>query len=96
MLDGAARADEIAHTRRIAADLEVRCVVIITRCSDAVLHRTRIEGRARNIPGWPELDWEHVTSFLERWDVPVEADLYLDAIASMKRNSALLRAKIAS
>ena len=32
----------------------------MTSCRDAELHRARVEGRQRQIPGWYELDWDHV------------------------------------
>jgi prolyl oligopeptidase len=29
-------------------------------CSDTAVHRARIEGRVRGIPGWQEVGWDHV------------------------------------
>jgi hypothetical protein len=29
-------------------------------CSDEAIHRARIEGRIRGIPGWHEVGWDHV------------------------------------
>jgi predicted kinase len=40
-------------------------------CSDEELHRSRIEGRVRGIPGWYELTWDDVErsrSRFEPWD----------------------------
>jgi hypothetical protein len=35
--------------------LVIECV-----CSDQAVHRSRIEGRVRGIPGWHEVGWDHV------------------------------------
>ncbi|MFC6090954.1 AAA family ATPase [Saccharothrix lopnurensis] len=47
----------------------VECV-----CSDEEVHRGRVEGRARGIPGWHEtVSWEHVLrvkALWESWDEP--------------------------
>lgn len=47
----------------------VECV-----CSDEALHRARVEGRSRGIPGrHPTVSWEHVRrmgSLWESWDEP--------------------------
>jgi hypothetical protein len=34
--------------------------VIECFCEDEEVHRARVEGRTRDIPGWYELKWEHV------------------------------------
>lgn len=34
--------------------------VIECVCSDEREHRRRVQGRRRNIPGWHEVDWDHV------------------------------------
>ena len=86
VLDGAARAPEIDATRQLAADEGVVGRVVVTRCRDTDLHRSRVEGRSRNIPGWHELDWDHVAGFLGRWHEPAGADLYLDATDPLADN----------
>ena len=48
-----------------AAFRAVECV-----CADEALHRARLEGRQRGIPGWYELDWaevERVRATYEPW-----------------------------
>jgi len=37
-----------------------RIFFITCVCSDDAVHRSRVEGRVRGIPGWHEIDWEHV------------------------------------
>src|SRR4051812_43361060 len=60
VLDGVARDAEVARFRAIAAEYAARSIVVWTTCSDRDVHRSRIEGRVRGIPGWHELDWPHV------------------------------------
>ncbi|MGA3147296.1 MAG: AAA family ATPase [Acidimicrobiales bacterium] len=79
VLDGVARAPEVAMCREAARSESGRMVVIATRCSNRALHRSRIEGRQRAIPDWYELDWEHVEQTLAHWEPPDGADLCLDA-----------------
>jgi len=86
VLDGVARDVEVAGTREIAFASDARAVVVLTSCSDVVLHRRRIEGRTRSIPGWHELDWDHVDGFLGRWQPPATGDLELDAVAPFEDN----------
>jgi predicted kinase len=95
VLDGAARVADIDAVRRLATDEGVTCWVVITRCRDTTRHRRLIEARSRNIPGWHELDWDHVAGFLARWDEPAGADLYLDATDPLPSNVARLAALLA-
>lgn len=86
VLDGVARDDEVADTRNLAAEHGARCVVVLTSCADVNLHRLRMEGRRRGIPGWPELDWDHVAAFRERWVPPADIDLMIDAADDLDFN----------
>ena len=90
VLDGTARTPEIDATRRLADELGACCLVIATHCSDPAVHRARIEGRSRRIPGWYELDWPHVADFLAAWQHPDRVDLDLDAIDPLAGNLARL------
>jgi predicted kinase len=89
VLDGVARAPEVDGTRRTAADAGARCLVGVTSCRDATVHRRRVEGRVRGIPGWHELDWDHVSELLARW-APPRGDLCLDAMDPLSANIAAL------
>jgi predicted kinase len=93
VLDGAARDPEADGTRRTAADTGARCVVAVTSCRDVAVHRERVEGRLRGIPGWHELDWDHVSGFLARWDPP-RGDVCLDAMDPLTDNIAALEAAL--
>jgi len=44
-----------ARTSTTATLSVIECV-----CSDVAIHRSRIQGRVRGIPGWHEIDWTHV------------------------------------
>lgn len=60
--------------------------VIECICSDAGLHRKRLEERQRDIPGWHELQWsevEGVKSYYASWSEP---RLVLDAVNSFEMN----------
>jgi predicted kinase len=52
LLDGVARASEIADCRALADQENARLVLLVTECTDVELHRSRVEGRQRSIPGW--------------------------------------------
>jgi predicted kinase len=90
VLDGVAREPEATGTRDVARAAGAGCLVVLTSCSDRELHRRRIDGRSRGIPGWYELDWDHVAGLLERWEPPGDVDLHLDAVAALDANIARL------
>jgi predicted kinase len=92
VLDGVAREVHVRATRELAADQEVRSLVVTTGCRDPAVHRSRVEVRQRNIPGWHELDWAHVTTVLNGWEPPTGVDLHLDAADPLAGNLAALAA----
>ncbi|HUB43264.1 MAG TPA: AAA family ATPase [Streptosporangiaceae bacterium] len=55
-------------------------------CSDQAVHRARIEGRVRGIPGWHEVGWDHVERM--RAEVPpLTVDrLIVDAMGPVEAN----------
>ena len=66
--------------------------VIECICSDESLHRSRLQGRQRNIPGWHELEWSEVERVRQYYS-PWEGErLALDMIASLDEN--LQKAKV--
>jgi predicted kinase len=94
VLDGVARAPEVAGTRAVAEEESVPILVVLTECADAELHRGRIEGRTRRIPDWYELEWDHVARARAEW-VPLDGiDLALDAAATVTDNADTLRAAL--
>jgi hypothetical protein len=90
VLDGVARAAEVAGTRALAREEGASCLVVMTECSDPALHRSRIEGRRRAIPGWYELDWEHVARARSEWEPLDGVDVVLDATSTVAQNAASL------
>jgi predicted kinase/GNAT superfamily N-acetyltransferase len=96
VLDGVARSEEITLCRRIADEEAARSLLVVTVCSDEDLHRQRIEGRQRSIPGWYELSWEQVARSRTSWVPPADADLVLDAARPWEENAALLHKTVAA
>ena len=78
VLDGVARADEVASIRALGTETGAPVRVVVTDCSDHALLRRRIEQRHRNIPGWHELEWSSVEAFVDRWEAPADHDLRVD------------------
>ncbi|MBR7834554.1 ATP-binding protein [Actinospica durhamensis] len=81
ILDVAACEAEVrARHQAVAARLGARFVGIECVCSDETLHRSRVEGRDRGIPGWkPTVPWEHVLRMKGRWEPWTEPHLLLDS-----------------
>jgi predicted kinase len=95
VLDGVARAFEVAGTRALAQEEGVPSLVVLTECSVAEIQRDRIEGRQRGIPGWYELEWDHVARARSEWAPLDDVDLVLDAVAPLGDNVAALREDLA-
>lgn len=91
VLDGVARAPQIAHCRQTAQELSAELVVIMTQCSDLEVHRLRVEGRQRAIPNWYELSWSHVRATLADWETPDGIDLFIEATDRWEDNVIRLR-----
>jgi hypothetical protein len=59
--------------RRVAAETRVPLKAIEVICSDADLHRSRLEGRRRGLRAYPEPSWSDVVrraSEVEAWTTP--------------------------
>jgi predicted kinase len=94
VLDGVARGPEVEGTRLLASEEGVPSLVVMTSCRDAAVHRSRVEGRRRQIPDWYELDWDHVARARASWVAPDGVDLVLECEEPVERNAELLRAAI--
>jgi predicted kinase len=75
-------------TRHAAPLRVIQCV-----CSDARVHRSCLEGRRRDIPGWYELTWsdvEDVRARYEPWRAAVDGEqhLVLAAVSPLAANIA--------
>jgi predicted kinase len=79
VLDGVARDPQVETLRQLASEVGAQFVVIMTECSNADLHRSRVEGRERGIPSWYELEWSHVEESRKRWDPNIAVDFKVDS-----------------
>jgi hypothetical protein len=72
--------------RETAEHFSARLSLIECVCSDEAVHRARIEGRVRGIPGWHEVGWDHVER--TRAEVPpLTVDrLIVDAMGPVEAN----------
>ena len=74
--------------RSIAHELGGAFKPIECICTDEALHRSRIEGRVRGIPGWYELTWDDVERSRSNYE-PWDGDrLILDAARPLNENIA--------
>jgi len=81
--------DEIARRwGDLAAEHGARLRVIECVCTDTALHRSRIEGRQRGIPGWHEIDWDHVERMRIDFPALTVEKLTIDAVDPLEANSA--------
>lgn len=91
ILDSTARSQQIrdewfAISRRYGAThLAIHCV-----CSDPKVHRQRIAGRKRGIPGWYELTWAQVVDAASRFDDWTSDCLICDCCNPLESNLALV------
>ena len=91
VLDCVARAHALSRWSEIANGHGVPMFVVECVCSDVDVHRSRIEGRVREIPGWYELEWSAVDTSRRRY-APLPGDkLVLDAVAPLADNLARAR-----
>lgn len=78
-----------------AESFSARLFLIECVCSDVAVHRQRVEGRARGIPGWHEIGWDHVER-MRAESPPFAADrLIVDAIRPVDDNFQRVLAHIA-
>lgn len=82
----------LASWRAKVAEHGGRLVVAECVCSDGTLHRQRIEGRRRDIPGWHEVGWDHVQRMRAEFHPLTTEHLTLDAVAPLDHNLARLTA----
>ena len=92
MLDQGAIVDDVISAGQLelwqetADQFKAPLYLIECGCSDQVLHRSRIEGRARGIPGWHEVGWDHVERMRDEI-TPLTGDcLRVDAVDPLEDN----------
>jgi len=87
ILDSVASTESIRATWRALADgFGAQWRVIECICSDTVLHRKRLDGRKRGIPGWYELEWDQVETVKSHFVEWEETRLILDAADPFEKN----------
>lgn len=92
IIDSVAASRTIRRTwRELATQYATRFRVIECICSDETLHRSRLQGRERHIPGWHELDWSEVERVKRYYEVWEGERLILDLADLFHEN--LLKAK---
>ena len=64
----------------------VECV-----CSDVVIHKSRVVGRIRAIPGWNELDWKFVEMSRTAYEPLAVEKIVVDAVDPLAENLARVR-----
>ncbi|MBA2555194.1 MAG: AAA family ATPase [Geodermatophilaceae bacterium] len=69
-----------------------RMCLVTCMSTDVQLHRSRVEGRVRGIPGWHEIDWEHVERMRAEQPPLARSHLTLDAVDSIEHNLGVVRA----
>jgi predicted kinase len=68
-----------------------RLSVVECICSDVEVHRSRVEDRSRDIPGWYELTWSHVERGRANYVPLREPKLVIDAVDALDGNLARVR-----
>ena len=95
VLDSVAPNERIRSAwRDLASRSGARFIAIECVCSDERVHRSRVNGRSRNIPGWPELSWEQVAEVRSRYEPWTGDRLVLDAMRAMDENLAAAEAYV--
>jgi adenylate kinase family enzyme len=92
MLDQSAITDGIlndataARLGAIAAEHGAKLRIVECVCSDLDLHRSRVDGRVRGIPGWHEIDWDHVERMRTEYPPLTVERLQVDAVDPVDAN----------
>lgn len=78
--------DQFALWQQTTDNFSARLFVIECVCSDQAIHRSRIEGRVRGIPGWHEVGWDHVERMRAEATAPTVDRLVVDALEPVTDN----------
>lgn len=95
ILDLVARAEPCGEWRELAERHGATFGVVECVCSDIELHRARVEGRRRDIPGWYELDWVRVLRGREAYRPLDGPKVVVDAADRLDDNVSLALAHLA-
>jgi predicted kinase len=86
IVEGLDSDSQFAHWRDTADQFAARLSLIECICSDEAVHRTRIEGRVRGIPGWHEIGWDHVERMRAEFPALTVDRLIIDAVEPIEAN----------
>lgn len=64
-----------------------RLLIVECICTDVDLHRSRIVGRDRGIPGWHEISWDHVERMRTEYPPLTVSHITIDAVNSLADNT---------
>jgi predicted kinase len=92
VLDCVARERALVPWSDLAETQGVPLHVVECVCSDVDVHRSRVEDRIRDIPGWYELEWSQVEQSRTRYEPITHEKLVVDAVDPLEHNLALVRA----
>lgn len=76
----------VSEWREHFNEFDARLYIIECVCSDEELHRRRVEGRQRRIPGWHEIDWNHVQRMRAEFPPLRNKQLTVDAAQPLEEN----------
>lgn len=79
-----------AEWRRKVTGRGARFLVAECVCTDGGLHRRRLAGRRRDIPGWHEVGWDHVERMRVEFPPLTGEHLTLDAVDTVEHNIRLV------
>jgi len=94
VLDCVARPRALAWWTEVAREHRAPMFVIECVCSDVDVHRSRVVGRTRRIPGWYELEWSHVERSRTGYEPLPGEKLVVDAVDPFEHNRARVRAYV--
>ena len=87
--------DKIAERwEKTAKEYDAQLFVVECVCGDEKVHRERLEGRRRGIPGWHEVGWDHVERMRVEFPSLTHQHLTVDAMDPVAENLAAVRAYI--
>jgi predicted kinase len=72
--------------RELASQSGADFRVVECICSDEAVHRARLNGRQRGIPGWYELDWAEVERIRAEYEPWSDEHLTVDMVRSFDEN----------
>ncbi|HEY3509601.1 ATP-binding protein [Kribbella sp. NPDC051137] len=83
-----------ARWEQLAAEYGARLRIVECVCGAEDVHRQRLEGRRRGIPGWHEVGWDHVLRMRSEYPQLERGQLVADAMDPVDVNLARVRTYI--